>query len=86
MEPTERKWMDGANRINSRMQGEAQILAKETAATTLIGYQHQLNSYAFYSKHLINSLARFLPYNLDKLAIDDLFIEKSTTEKKDIIP
>jgi hypothetical protein len=40
LESTERKWMDAANRINQGMQVEAQILTKETADSTLIGYQH----------------------------------------------
>jgi hypothetical protein len=63
-------------------------LTKDSATCTLKGYQHQLNSYAFYSKHLINSVGRFLPYNYEKLQIEDIFIEKFTRdlEKKDIIP
>ena len=68
------------------MQVEAQTLTKETADSTLIGYQHQLNSYAFYSKHLVNSVHRFLPCNLEKREIEEIFVDKSRKdEKKDLI-
>jgi hypothetical protein len=53
-----------------------QALTKAAArAEHHLGEQVTLNHYAFYSKHLITTLARYLPDYYEKKQIEELFID-----------
>ena len=88
-DPSLRKWMDQANRINSGMQEEAHGLAKKTAlVVTNMHIDNQLfllNSYAFYGRNLVQTLSRYLPAAIDRTKIEDLFIDHNYDTKPEFV-
>ena len=60
------RWMEHANRINRGMQKAAVEFTKE--ANNIFG-THNINSYAFHSKSLMNTLQTILPQS-DKKRVE----------------
>lgn len=67
-------WMAQADKLNRRMQAQASFLTKE-AEQYNPGTSYTLNSYAYRSKDIINTLMSYLPVNFDKSKVEQLFIE-----------
>lgn len=59
------KWVKAADKINHTMQSAAGIATKD-AQTNTPGQNYALNSYAFHSRQLINTLSTFLPAGFEK--------------------
>ena len=89
------KWVKAADKINHTMQSAAGIATKD-AQTNTPGQNYALNSYAFHSRQLINTLSTFLPAGFEKSKvlqsflnnrlflckqIESIFVEISTNDK-----
>ena len=72
------KWVNQTNRINKGLQAAAIQLTKESQNTVLGNYQ--LNSYAFHSRSLINTLMTVLPLGVDKRYVEKIFLDHGGTE------
>lgn len=66
------RWMEHANQINRGMQAAASQYSKEAQASSFGSVT--LNSYAFHSKNLMNSLHAILPTS-EKKRVEQLFID-----------
>ena len=73
------KWVKAADKINRTMQSAAGIATKD-AQTNTPGQNYALNSYAFHSRQLINTLSTFLPAGFDKSKVESIFVEISTND------
>ena len=72
MDPQTRVWMDYANKINRGIQIEAKALMKQNEHNPL-SQQQILNSYAYYPRNLVMTLARYLPSSYEKRNVEELF-------------
>ena len=72
------KWMNHINKINKNMQSFALQLTKE-CSSSILG-QYHLNSYAFHSRSLINTLMTVLPMAVDKRYVEKIFLDQIATD------
>ena len=68
------KWVMAADKINRIMQSAAGVATKE-AQMSIPGQSYLLNSYAFHSRQIINTLTAFLPAGYEKSKIESIFVE-----------
>lgn len=72
------KWLKNTEKINKSLQAAANAMTKESMMNNP-GAQYVLNSYAFHSKPLINTLLTFLPSGFEKSKVEQIFVENSNS-------
>jgi len=71
--------MSQVDKLNRRMQAQAVHLTRE-AEYSNPGTSYTLNSYAYRSRELINTLLSYLPIGFDKSKVEQIFIEAVSSE------
>ena len=72
-------WMTSLDKINRRMQAQALHLTRE-AEDYNPGTNYTLNSFAYRSRELINTMMSYLPIGYDKSKVEQIFTEPVSTE------